>query len=192
MRASPASARELSFQSEVMLEHTPPVPVAHPDDKFDPGFGAFPFVYPEEDVPDLLRCIEPQHADPRRRAASAGRRRFIGSAGSTGVVDLLSDMTRAIHREFDYRSRLIGGCQTAAGDAEARRRQLPRLRHADGRGGPLARPRGAFRLRLHPRPSQGRRPCRRRPHPRLGPRLCARAAAGWSSTPPTASSATRT
>jgi transglutaminase-like putative cysteine protease len=95
----------------VTLEHTPQAPVAHPDDKFDPEFGAFPFVYPEEDAPDLQRCIEPHHPDPDG-LLERWAKRFIGPVGSTGVVDLLSDMTRAIHREFDYRSRLMGGCQS--------------------------------------------------------------------------------
>jgi transglutaminase-like putative cysteine protease len=104
------AAKELSFESQVRLEHTPTAPGAHSDDALDPGLGVFPFSYPEEDAPDLLRCIERHHPDPEG-VLGQWARRFVSANGSTGVIDLLSAMTRSIHREFSYRKRLVGGCQ---------------------------------------------------------------------------------
>jgi transglutaminase-like putative cysteine protease len=103
-------ARELSFESEVRLDHTPSSPGAHPDDALDPELGAFPFRYPEEDAPDLQRCIERHYPDPEG-VLEQWARRFVSANGATGVIDLLSAMTRTIHREFSYKKRLVGGCQ---------------------------------------------------------------------------------
>jgi len=103
-------ARELSFESEVRLDHMPSSPGAHPDDALDPELGAFPFRYPEEDAPDLQRCIERHYPDPEG-ALEQWARRFVSANGATGVIDLLSAMTRTIHREFSYKKRLVGGCQ---------------------------------------------------------------------------------
>jgi transglutaminase-like putative cysteine protease len=102
--------RELSFESEVRLEHTRVAPIHHPDDALDPAIGAFPFSYADEDAPDLQRCIERHYPDPDG-ALERWALRFVRKRGATGIIDLLSEMTRAIHNDFAYRSRLLGGCQ---------------------------------------------------------------------------------
>src|SRR4051794_8824062 len=61
----------LEGESRVVLEHSP-------QPAFEPGGaaegGSWPVVYSAEDLPDLARSIEPQHADPAGElAAWAGR-----------------------------------------------------------------------------------------------------------------------
>jgi transglutaminase-like putative cysteine protease len=102
------AAETLSFESEVVLEHNPSFP--NLDDDLE-AVGDFPFAYGAEDMPDLLRCIERHHHDPDG-VLERWARRFLRPHGKTGVLELLSDMTRAIHKEFRYIRRLEGGCQT--------------------------------------------------------------------------------
>ena len=98
-------ASELSFESEVRLEHTP-TPVFDADE-ID---ATFPFTYSAEDMPDLIRSIERQHPDSER-ILERWAQRFLNDSGATGVVGALSAMTRAIHKEFRYAKRLEGGAQ---------------------------------------------------------------------------------
>ncbi len=106
-------ADRLSFESTVLLEHTPTPPAADPDEVIAQGAATFPFAYGPEDMPDLLRSIERHHADPAR-AVDAWARRFVSWNGRTPVLGLLTEMTRAIHGEFTYARRLDAGTQTPA------------------------------------------------------------------------------
>jgi len=97
----------LAVESRMVLEHSP-------QPAFEAGGaaqgGSWPVAYSAEDLPDLARSIEPQHADPAGElAAWAGR--FAHRAGPTRLRALLSDMTHAIHGEFTYGTRLAGGPQ---------------------------------------------------------------------------------
>ena len=103
---------ELAFDSFVRLEHTPSPVVNDADDAFDCN-ATYPFAYSVEDMPDLLRSIERQHPDPDQ-TLEAWARRFVRKAGPTGLLGMLSDMTRAIHAEFTYGTRLVGHAQTPA------------------------------------------------------------------------------
>ena len=103
-------ATELVFDSLVRLEHTPSPVVSDEGDAFDCN-ATYPFAYSVEDMPDLLRSIERCHPDPDQ-AIEAWARRFVKPAGSTALLDMLSDMTRAIHVEFTYGTRLLGHAQT--------------------------------------------------------------------------------
>ena len=96
-------ASELTFQSEVRLEHTPAPVLAEGQ-----ADAAFPFAYSAEDFPDLARSIERRHPDPDR-VLERWAQRFLNGSGPTGVVEALSAMTRAIHSEFTYAKRLEGG-----------------------------------------------------------------------------------
>lgn len=98
----------LSFESEVVLQHSPTVPNLGDDTA---AAGDFPFAYSAEDMPDLLRCIERHHHDPDG-ALERWARRFLRPRGATGVLELLADMTKAIHNDFRYIRRLEGGCQS--------------------------------------------------------------------------------
>jgi transglutaminase-like putative cysteine protease len=101
-------SRELTFTSEVTLDHAPAPLVA--DDLADEA-STFPVAYDADDLPDLLRCMERQHADPDRRLERWAHG-FLRPDGPTGVLCALSEMTRAIHTRFSYAQRLQGGCQT--------------------------------------------------------------------------------
>ena len=97
----------LAVESRMTLEHTP-------QPAFDFGGEAYsaslPFAYAPEDLPDLARSMEREHADPDG-ALEAWARRFVRRAGPTSLRTLLSDMTHAIHDGFTYGTRLSGAPQ---------------------------------------------------------------------------------
>jgi len=62
-------------------------------------------------MPDLLRSIERQHLDPRREIDEWARR-FVSRHGQTSTLDMLTDMTNAIKKEFTYLPRYQKGTQT--------------------------------------------------------------------------------
>lgn len=100
------AACALTFVSEVTIEHIPtPLP---PDDTTDDHF---PVVYDVDDLPDLARSIERQHADPDRRLERWALG-FLRPDGPTRVLAVLSQMTHAIHSRFGYAQRLTAGCQS--------------------------------------------------------------------------------
>ena len=105
------AASELSFESMVTLEHNPPALAREDQDLMDAAAATFPFAYGPEDMADLLRSIERQHPDPEETLARWARR-FVRQDGPSGVLDLLSAMTRAIHADFRYAGRLEVGTQT--------------------------------------------------------------------------------
>ena len=137
------------------------------------------------------RPSRPHYPDPE---VDRWARRFLRAGRPTETGRLLMTLCFAIHESFVYSRRSRARHPAAAADAAAPPRHLPRFRAADDGGGPLPRLRGPLRLRLRLRPEPRRRRCdpRRRVDPCLVPGLSARAPAGWSSTRPTASSATAT
>ena len=105
-----APAGTLTFESRVRLDHTPIALGSGAGDWIDASAQTFPFAYDSEDMPDLLRSIERQHADPDR-TLQAWARSFLRPVGPTGVLEALTAMTGAIHAEFDYAQRLYGAAQ---------------------------------------------------------------------------------
>ena len=103
-------AEEISFESQVRLEHSPAPLVTEDEDLIDASAQTFPFAYSVEDLPDLMRSIERQHSDPERRLERWAQR-FLRQDGPTGVLAALSEMTHAIRREFRYCQRLYGPAQ---------------------------------------------------------------------------------
>jgi len=102
---------ELTFDSYVRLEHTPhPLP-EFVEDEIDCAGATYPFAYSDEDLPDLVHSIERHHPDPDGMV-EAWARRFVNRGGPISLLDMLSDMTRAIRDEFTYGTRLFGGAQT--------------------------------------------------------------------------------
>jgi transglutaminase-like putative cysteine protease len=103
-------AQEISFESHVVLEHSPAPLVTEHEDRIDAAAQTFPFAYSPDDMPDLLRSIERQFPDPERRLERWAQR-FLRSDGPTSLLAALSDMTHAIRREFRYCQRLYGPAQ---------------------------------------------------------------------------------
>jgi transglutaminase-like putative cysteine protease len=104
------TARELSFESRVRLEHTPLPAFAGHDGEVEVYSGAMPFAYSPDDLVDLASSLQRQYPDPEGRV-DAWARRFVRPAGRTSLVCLLSDMTQAIYADFRYGSRLQGPAQ---------------------------------------------------------------------------------
>lgn len=100
-------ARELVFDSHVVLEHTPTPAFAGMDGEIAPYTGAMPFDYAEEDLPDLLPSMQRAFADPDG-LIDAWARKFVRPFGKTPLQRLLSEMTQAIYADFRYAKRLEG------------------------------------------------------------------------------------
>jgi transglutaminase-like putative cysteine protease len=100
-------AKTLTFESVVEMEHTP---IKLDGDDVPPS--TYPVVYSTDDIPDLLRSIERQHADPDRQLERWARR-FVrrGVDAPMSLLDLLADMTHGIHEQFGYAARLEVGTQ---------------------------------------------------------------------------------
>ena len=109
----PGLSESLSFESRVTLEHTPAPLVSDAEEAIAPSGPVFPFAYGAEDMPDLLRLIEPAHGDPTG-AVSAFARRFLRPCGATPVISLLADMTHGVRHDFRYAQRFDGRTQTPA------------------------------------------------------------------------------
>jgi transglutaminase-like putative cysteine protease len=62
-------------------------------------------------MPDLLRSIERQHADPLR-IVDEWARRFLNPTGQTDTLAMLAQMTATIKRDFTYVPRAEKGTQT--------------------------------------------------------------------------------
>jgi transglutaminase-like putative cysteine protease len=103
-----ARARELRFESTVRLEH---LVSAGPDFQMEDYARTYPFTYGPEEMPDLMRCIERQAADPHRRL-DEWVRQFMPADGMAGTNALLASITSAIHKGFTYVAREEGGIQS--------------------------------------------------------------------------------
>ncbi len=95
----------LQFDSTVTLEH---LETALPDYALEIEAQRYPFSYPDEDGPDLVRArIRHYPGDEVSRWAA----RFVSSAGSTDTMGLLQAMTVGISHEFTYVRRPEKGVQ---------------------------------------------------------------------------------
>jgi transglutaminase-like putative cysteine protease len=97
----------LAVESRMTLEHSPEPAFELDGEAYS---ASLPFAYSPEDLPDLARSIERQHADPSGEL-EAWARRFVRRVGPTSLRTLLTDMTHAIHGEFSYGTRLTGAPQ---------------------------------------------------------------------------------
>ncbi|ABD08827.1 Transglutaminase-like [Rhodopseudomonas palustris HaA2] len=100
-------ATTLTFDSTATVEH-------HPSDEFalTPEDRAFfyPFLYDEEEFPDLEPFIRPQYGDPDGEL-SAWALSFLDAQGSTPTFKILSGLTHGIRGAFSYRKRHAHGTQ---------------------------------------------------------------------------------
>jgi len=97
----------LSFTSTATVEHNPAEEFALTPD--DPAY-FYPFVYDDEEFPDLQQYITPQYGDPHGEL-SAWARRFLDAEGPTPTYNVLSGMTHGIREAFSYRKRHEHGTQ---------------------------------------------------------------------------------
>ena len=100
-------AETLSFSSTATVEHNPAEEFALTPD--DPAY-FYPFLYDNEEFPDLVQFIKPQYGDPEGEL-SAWARNFLDDEGPTPTFNILSIMTHGIRKEFTYRKRHEQGTQ---------------------------------------------------------------------------------
>jgi transglutaminase-like putative cysteine protease len=102
-----ARARMLTFNATATVAHNPAEEFALTAD--DPAY-FYPFLYDDEEFPDLVQFITPQYGDPNGEM-SAWARGFLGRNGATPTFDILSGMTHGIREAFSYRKRYEHGTQ---------------------------------------------------------------------------------
>jgi transglutaminase-like putative cysteine protease len=100
-------ARVLSISSTATVEHNPAEEFALTPD--DPAY-FYPFVYDDEEFPDLVQFITPQYGDSDGEL-SAWARNFLDAEGPTPTFNILSGMTHGIRQAFTYRKRHEHGTQ---------------------------------------------------------------------------------
>lgn len=100
-------ADTLSFNSTATVEHNPAAEFAlTPED----AAYFYPFLYNNEEFPDLVQFITPQYGDPHGDL-SAWARSFLDDEGPTPTFNILSGMTHGIREAFTYRKRHEQGTQ---------------------------------------------------------------------------------
>jgi len=93
-----ARADELSFTSEIRVESTPS---NLPDLQIEAEATAYPFLYSEDELPDLMPFIARRYPDPDN-AVERWVRRFLRQGRSNQTGALLMTLTAAIKESFVY------------------------------------------------------------------------------------------
>jgi transglutaminase-like putative cysteine protease len=93
-----ARAEELSFESNIRIEHTP---WNLPDLQIEPEATVYPFSYSEEEMPDLLPFIARRYPDPNNEV-ERWVRRFLRTGRRNETGALLMTLTAAIQEGFTY------------------------------------------------------------------------------------------
>ncbi len=97
----------LTFTSTVTVDHNPAEEFALTPD--DPAY-FYPFLYDDEEFPDLVQFITPQYSDPDGEL-SVWARSFLDAEAPTPTFKILSGMTHGIREAFTYRKRHEQGTQ---------------------------------------------------------------------------------
>jgi transglutaminase-like putative cysteine protease len=100
-------ADTLTFTSIATIEHNPAEAFALTAD--DPAY-FYPFLYDDEEFPDLVHFTTPQYSDPDGEL-SAWARSFLDAEAPTPTFKILSGMTYSIREAFIYRKRHEHGTQ---------------------------------------------------------------------------------
>ncbi|MCK1384206.1 transglutaminase family protein [Bradyrhizobium sp. 21] len=100
-------AHTLCFDWHVTVEHNPVEEFALTPD--DPAY-FYPFVYDDEEFPDLVQYITPQYADTGGEIAEWARG-FLDEDSPSPTFKILSGITHAIRKQFNYRKRHEPGTQ---------------------------------------------------------------------------------
>jgi transglutaminase-like putative cysteine protease len=93
-----ARAEQLSFTSDIRLEHTPSNLA---DLQIEPQATAYPFSYSEDELPDLMPFMARRYPDPDN-AVERWVRRFLRQGRSNQTGALLMTLTAAIKESFVY------------------------------------------------------------------------------------------
>ena len=101
-------AAELRFETRILLDHTPQ---AAPDLQIDEAALAYPFVYDQEEAPDLAPTIRAHY--PNDEVAHWARQ-FVRVDRPTETGHLLMTLCFAIHEGFAYSRRTESGTQPPA------------------------------------------------------------------------------
>jgi len=96
----------LTFTATATVEHNPSDFALTPD---DPAY-FYPFLYDDEEYPDLMQYVTPQYGDPNGEM-SAWARQFLDAEAPTPTFKILSGMTHGIREAFNYRKRHEHGTQ---------------------------------------------------------------------------------
>jgi transglutaminase-like putative cysteine protease len=97
----------LTVTSTATVEHNAAEEFALTPD--DPAY-FYPFIYDEEEFPDLVQFITPQYGDPKGEL-SGWARKFLDAEAPTPTFKILSGMTHGIRESFIYRKRHEQGTQ---------------------------------------------------------------------------------
>jgi transglutaminase-like putative cysteine protease len=100
-------AETLTFTSTTTVEHDPAEEFALTTD--DPAF-FYPFLYDDEEYPDLVQFVTPQYGDPNGELF-AWALQFLDEEAPTPTFKILSEMTYGIRKTFSYRKRHEHGTQ---------------------------------------------------------------------------------
>lgn len=100
-------AKVLTFTATATVDHDPTnaSALSAKDAAFE-----YPFLYGDEEFPDLTAFVTPRYGDPDGEL-SAWARTFLGEDGRTRTLDLLTGMTHGIRAQFKYRKRHEQGTQ---------------------------------------------------------------------------------
>jgi transglutaminase-like putative cysteine protease len=99
-------AAQLRFDSTVTLEHFED---ARPEYRLEEHAKTYPFLYSDEELPNLARALVNQHpSDSLSRWAI----QFLDPCGVTGTMSLLRSMTHGIRRDLRYTRRSEKGVQS--------------------------------------------------------------------------------
>jgi transglutaminase-like putative cysteine protease len=101
-------ATELSFESEVTIEH---VESPQPDYALEPYAATFPFAYTNEEASDLVNARNRPDPDGD---VDAWARRFVTPGETIGTMALLRAMTKEINDDFKYVRRTEKGVNRPA------------------------------------------------------------------------------
>ena len=102
--------KELTFESYNRLEHLPDEVLEDPA-LAGRSLNSFPFVYDQQDLPDLRPSMDRTFPDPERILATWAKR-FLQQTERVDAHNVLAAMTRAMHDELTYIGRASGPPQT--------------------------------------------------------------------------------
>ena len=97
----------LTFTWTATVDHNPAETFALTPD--DPAY-FYPFLYDEEEYPDLQQFVMPHYSDPDGEL-SAWARNFLDAEAPTPTYKILTQMTHGIRESFSYRRRHEHGTQ---------------------------------------------------------------------------------